>query len=145
MSTFKYSALNQKFTQSLEEAFPSVDPGVVPFGSRVLVQIRTPIAKTAGGIILTDDSRETDKWNVQTGKVVALGPVAFKNRQAMTLWPEGQWCQPGDYIRVPKYGGDRWEVNFGKGGDDRAVFTIVNDLDIIGRVTTDPRAVKAYV
>ena len=27
----------------------------------------------------------------------------------MQGWPEGSWCEVGDYIRVPKWGGDRWE------------------------------------
>ena len=44
----------------LAEAFPQVDPGAEPFGSRVLVQFRTPKKKTAGGIILTDETIETE-------------------------------------------------------------------------------------
>ena len=37
---------------ALEEAFPSVEPGLIPFGSRVLVQIRSAKKTSAGGIIL---------------------------------------------------------------------------------------------
>ena len=33
--------------ENIDEAFPACDPGVTPFGSRVLVQIRTPKKKTA--------------------------------------------------------------------------------------------------
>ena len=36
-----------------DEAFPPCDPGIMPFGSRVIVQIRTPKTQTKGGIILT--------------------------------------------------------------------------------------------
>lgn len=129
---------------SLDEAFPACDPGVEPYGSRVLVQIRTPKKKTAGGIILTTETRETDAWNTQIAKVLVVGKLAFKNRSTMEPWPEGSWCSPGDFVRVPKYGGDRWTVKTAD-GEDEALLVIFNDLDIIGKVTGDPLAMKAFI
>jgi co-chaperonin GroES (HSP10) len=129
--------------QSLAEAFPEADPGVQPFGSRVLVQIRNPKQKTASGIILDVGTVETEKWNTQSAKVIGIGPLAFKNRNTMDSWPEGNWCQGGDFVRVPKYGGDRWEIDLGDAGS--ALFVIFNDLDIIGKVTTDPRKMRAFI
>jgi co-chaperonin GroES (HSP10) len=126
----------------LAEAFPAVDAGVQPFGSRVLVQIRTP-KKKVGSILLVQDTKDTEKWNTQVAKVVAVGSLAYKNRNTQELWPEGQWCQPGDFVRVPKYGGDRWEVPLNK--DENAMFVIFNDLDVIGKVTGDPLSVKAFI
>jgi len=131
------------YEDAMAEAFPTVDAGVQPFGSRVLVQIRTPRRVTRGGIILSTDTKDTEKWNTQVAKVVSLGPLAYKNRDTQILWPEGQWCQPGDFVRVPKYGGDRWEVPITK--DDSAMFVIFNDLDIVGKVTGDPLVVKAFI
>ena len=128
----------------LDEAFPPCDPGVAPFGSRVLVQIRSPKKKTKGGIILTSETRETDAWNTQIGKVIAVGDLAFKNRTTMEPWPEGGWCEPGDFVRVPKYGGDRWTVKT-TDGEDEALLVIFNDLDLIGKVTGDPLAIKAFI
>lgn len=128
----------------LEEAFPKIDPGVQPYGSRVLVQIRTAKTKSKGGIILVDDTRETEKWNTQTAKVISKGPLAFKNRNTMQDWAEGQWCEPGEFVRVPKYGGDRWELK-SPDGSTSAMFVIFDDLNIIGRVTGDPLAVKAFL
>ena len=129
---------------ALAEAFPAADPGLRPFGSRVLVQIRTPRKRSRGGIILTEDVRDTEKWNTQVAKVISLGPVAFHDRKTLAPWPEGQWCQVGHFVRVPKYGGDRWEVSYGEQEGDQALFIIFNDLDIIGAVD-DPLAVKAYL
>ena len=100
-------------------AFPAVDPGVVPFGSRVLVQIRRSKERTASGLFLVSETKDTEKWN------------------------EGDWCLPGDFIRCPKYGGDRWEVPIE--GEEPALFVIYNDLDLIGRVTIDPLAIKAFI
>ena len=129
----------------LNTAFPHCDPGVVPFGSRVLIQVRTPKTKTAGGILLTGETQDTELWNTQVGKVLSTGSLAFKNRNTMEQWPEGGWCQPGDFVRVPRYGGDRWEVKTGDGDDDKAIVVIFNDLDLIGKVTGDPLAVKAFI
>jgi co-chaperonin GroES (HSP10) len=108
------------------------------------VQIRRSKSKTAGGIILTDEAKDTEKWNTQTAKVISLGPLAFKNREKGIEWVEGQWCKPGDFVRVMKYGGDRWEVPLGK-SEEPALFVLFNDLDILGRVTGNPLAVKAFV
>lgn len=130
-------------SDALTEAFPPAEPGIIPFGSRVLVQIRTPKSRTASGIILDSGSRDTEKWNTQVGKVIAVGPLAFKNRNTQTEWPEGAWCKPGDYVRVAKYGGDRWAVPV-ENGDD-ALFVIFNDLDIIGGVQGDPLAIRAFL
>jgi len=129
--------------EDMMEAFPEADPGVIPFCSRVLVQIRTPKTKTKGGIILTRDTVDTEKWTTQVAKVVSVGPLAFKNRNTQEAWPEGEWCKAGDFVRVPKYGGDRWEVPVNK--NDSAMFVIFNDLDVIGQVTGDPLAVKAFI
>lgn len=130
----------------LNEAFPAVDPGVEPFGSRVLVQIRTPKTKSKGGIILHTETVETEKWNTQVAKVIAVGKLAFKSRKDQAPWPEGEWAKVGDFVRVSKYGGDRWEVEFGSGNvKEKAVFVIFNDLDLIGKVNGDPLAMKAFI
>ena len=135
---------------SLEHAFPEVDPGLVPFGSRILVQKRSPRAMTKGGIIVPDDTQETEFWNTQVAKVTMLGPVAFKNRDTLAAWPEGDWCKVGTYVRVPKFGGDKWMVDVPgpvreKTGVEQACFVLYNDLDIIGEITCDPLSVIAYL
>jgi len=132
------------YENAMAEAFPAVDAGIQPFGSRVLIQIRTPKKKSNGGIIIDIGSQDTEKWNTQIGKVVSLGPLAFKNRNDMKTWPEGEWCKAGEYVRVAKYGGDRWEVKI-PDTDESAMFVIFNDLDIIGQVTGDPLAIRAFI
>jgi co-chaperonin GroES (HSP10) len=131
------------YNDAMDQAFPAAEPGIQPFGSRVLVQIRSPKKKTASGIIIDTGSQDTEKWNTQVAKVIGVGPLAFKNRNTMDSWPEGDWCRAGDFVRVGKYGGDRWEVTLADG--DVALFVIFNDLDIIGRVTTDPLAIRAFI
>lgn len=131
------------YEDALAEAFPAVDAGIQPFGSRVLVQIRTPKRMSSGGIIIDTGSRDTEKWNTQVAKVISHGPVAYRNRNTMEPWPEGSWAHPGEYVRVPKYGGDRWEVPMPDG--ESALFVIFNDLDLIGKVEADPLSIRAFI
>ena len=128
-------------------AFPSVDPGAKPLGGRILVQLRrTKERTTSAGIILVEETKETEKWNNMVAKVVAIGPLAFKHRDTMQAWPEGSWCEIGDYLRVPKYGGDRWEVPVpGQDEEDSALFMILNDHEVIAKVTGDPLAMRAFL
>lgn len=135
--------MTMTFEDALAEAFPVAEPGIQPFGSRVLVQIRSPKQKTASGIIIDRGSKDTEKWNTQVGKILAVGPLAFKNRNTMESWPEGSWCKEGDYVRVAKYGGDRWEVPLADG--ESALYVIFNDLDIIGQVIGDPLLIRAFI
>jgi co-chaperonin GroES (HSP10) len=128
-------------------AFPSVDPGAKPLGGRILVQLRRTKKKaTSAGIILVEETKETEKWNNMVAKVIEVGPLAFKHRDTMVAWPEGAWCSAGDYIRVPKWGGDRWEVEVpGEDDEDPALFMILNDHEIIAKVTGNPLLMRAFV
>ena len=128
-------------------AFPSVDPGAKPLGGRILVQLRRTKKKaTSAGIILVEETKETEKWNNMVAKVIEIGPLAFKHRDTMQSWPEGSWCEVGDYLRVPKWGGDRWEVPVpGQDEEDPALFMILNDHEVIAKVTGDPLVMRAFL
>lgn len=123
---------------SLEEAFPKCDPGLIPFGTDVLVQIRTPKTRTKAGLYIPEESQETDLWNMQVAKVIAMGPVAFCNRETLRPWGEGAWCKVGDYVRVPKYGGDRWWADLtDEAATGKALFVLFDDLVMKGRIPDD--------
>lgn len=126
------------------EAFPPVDCGVDAFGERIIVQIRTPKRKSKGGIILHDETRETELWNTQVAKVISIGKAAFKNRDTLEKWPEGDWCQAGEFVRVPKHGGDRWQVEI-PGSDETALFVMFKDHNLLGRQRSHPLYVKAFI
>lgn len=132
---------------ALREAFPAVDPGAVPVGGRILVQWRaTPKKVTSSGIVLVEETKETEKWNNQVAKVIAMGPLAFKKRDSLDPWPEGNWIEVGDYVRMPKWGGDRWEVPYGDSElGETALFSVFNDHEVIAKVTGDPLKVKAFL
>lgn len=127
--------------QTLEEAFPDVDANYVPLGSLVLLQVMVAKAKTAGGIELDESTRSTIQQNTQVAKVISYGPLAFKNRNTGQDWPEGAWAKAGDFIRVPRLGGDRFEVKYGTGV---VQFLVLKDLELSGRVPRPLEAI-AYV
>jgi len=128
----------------LDWAFPKVDPEAVPLGSRVLIQLKRIRKTSKGGLVLIEETKETEKWNSQIGLVIAMGPLAFRKRDTMELWPEGTWVKPGDFVRVPKYGGDRWEVEV-VGEEEQVLFAIFNDFDMIALKKGNPLNVKAYL
>jgi len=130
-------------SDEMKEAFPDVELDVKPLGSRILIQIRTPETKSKGGIILTESDKDTQYWNTTVAKVLAVGPLAFKNRNTQEAWPEGEWCKPGDFVRAPRYGGDRW-VSTNKDGN-KVYLSLINDLDLLALITGDPLQVKAFI
>jgi hypothetical protein len=112
---------------ALQDAFPAVDPGAVPVGGRILVQWRQTIKKTTNsGIVLVEETKETEKWNNQVAKVIALGPLAFKKRDTLEPWPGGQLgagrrlCSTSEVGWRP-VGGTLWGPQRGR---DRTLFSI---------------------
>ena len=111
-------------------AFPDVPAGQAPLGGRVIVQLRR-IKKNAGKIILVEETKENEKWNNMIGRVVAIGPLAYRNRDTMATWPEGSWARP---------------VTGEENGDlNPVLFMTINDHEVIAKVTDDPLSFKAYV
>lgn len=127
-------------------AFPPVKAGIAPLGARILVQYMMPIIRSQSGLLVSDETRAIDHDRMQVAKVLALGPLAFHNRQTNELWPEGAWCKVGDYIRAPIYPKDvvlravtmrdrTFDEASGKhiehARDDRARLALINDLDVV--------------
>lgn len=117
----------------LDTAFPEIDPGVTPLGARILVQLRTVREKTAGGLIIVEDTRQFNKANTQLAKIIRLGPLSYRNRETGELWKEGVWARPGDFVRIPRYGGDRFERKI-PGTNDTAIFAIFSDHELVAKV-----------
>lgn len=126
--------------------FPNVDPGNWPMGPRVMVQLRLTPRKSRGGIVLAGETQDAEKWNTGIAQVVALGPLAFKRRDSMLPWPEGTWCEVGDYVRVPKFGGDRWEVPMEDilGQEERAARLVEVERALAAEVREGLAGLKTY-
>lgn len=130
---------------SLEEVFPEVDPEFVPFGAKILVQVRRVMNMSKGGIALAHESKETEAWNQQVGKIIAVGTLAFKNRQTAKEWPEGMWAKVGDFVRFPRHIGDRICVPVPDGRGDPVVILLMDDHFLSGKYTGDPLKPRAFI
>ena len=127
--------------RSETECFPQVDPGVEILGDRVLVQLRREKTTSKGGIILVDETKQTLRFNETVAKVISIGPLAYKNPDDLTPWPEGNWCHVGDLVRTIKYGGDRFVV---QPDDDGApvVFITLQAREVISKIKSFDAAQK---
>ena len=119
--------------RSEQECFPDIDPGVQVLGDRILVQLRREKTKSKGGIILVDETQQTLRFNETVAKVLQVGPLAYKNPDDLTPWPEGAWCKEGDLVRTIKYGGDRFVVKPDDEGGP-VVFITVQAREIISKI-----------
>lgn len=99
-------------------------------GARVLVGTYVRPEKTAGGIILTDKSRDEDKYQGKVGLVLKMGPLAFTEDDTHKF-PDKP--KVGDWVlfRV----GDTWPLLIGDQDcrfvDDVAVQSIVPGPDMV--------------
>lgn len=129
--------------EALASAFPPVNPGFIPNGNRVLVQLRSAVTVTKGGIHLTGESIDAQLYEEQIGRVVAMGGATFRNPANMEPWAEGEWFSVGDYVRVPKFGGDKtWTI---QDGNQKTLFVVFRDYDIIGTIFGNPLDIKGYI
>lgn len=134
--------------ETLEHAFPVVDPGVRPFGCRVLVQLKNGATTTKGGIMVHQETVRTENDNTQVAKVIKLGIGAFRSRVDLTPWPElerGDCARIGDFVRIPLHTNSQntWTVPV-PGKDYRVTFTLVDDLQILGE-QPDPFYIRAFL
>jgi len=112
------------------EAFPPVGHGRVPLLTNYIVQVRSAMQVSKGGIHIVKEAQEADTMNCTVGKVVAISPMCFKSPDG-TPWPEGPSFEVGDYLQIPRFGGFRFSV---KVGDDDIVFVVFDHLQQIAKI-----------
>ena len=131
--------LGPLYTSEYREAFPDVAVPYKCFGYNVLVQLRQPVMKTAGGIIKPGDVEDTERYRTQAALVRALGVAAYTHRDTGKPWVEGAWVKPGDFVRAPMFGGDRFDIETKVGGEKiKTTFVFIKDSDLIALVTGNP-------
>tara|TARA_R110000744_G_C19004604_1_gene522229 strand:- start:83 stop:505 length:423 start_codon:yes stop_codon:yes gene_type:complete len=80
------------------------DPTPLPIipGFNVLIRPVSIKAKTKGGILLPDSTRDDMAYLTTVGRVLAIGELAYKDNDK---FPTGAWCKKGDYVCYGKYTG----------------------------------------
>lgn len=113
----------------LKKHFPEVEHGTTPCGPKIIVQLRTVQEKSAGGIILAEETRDFNNGNTQVAKLVAVGAIAFRDRKTGEVWNEGAWAEVGDVVMIPKWGGFRFEIPI-PGTKSNAIFAVLDDTNV---------------
>jgi len=110
--------------QSVSENKSLLDRLPSPTGWRILVLPYAGPKKTKGGIILTDTTSETIQMTTVCAYVLKVGDLAYKDKEK---FPDGPWCQKGDWVIFGRYAGSRFKID---GGEVR----ILNDDEIIAKI-----------
>ena len=110
--------------KSVSENTSLLDKLPSPTGWRILVLPYAGPKKTKGGIILTDTTNETIQMTTVCAYVLKVGDLAYKDKEK---FPDGPWCQKGDWVIFGRYAGSRFKID---GGEVR----ILNDDEIIAKI-----------
>ena len=96
-------------------------PGIQPVEYNVLIAPEDTEEVTAGGIILTSNTKETNDLASQKGRLLSVSPLAFDYSD----WPEGsRKPQVGDAVIFAKYAGTLIK------GVDGKEYRIIKDKDV---------------
>lgn len=126
------TAIDAEKTQ--ETAANLADRVPTPVGYKMLLIKPEIEEKSEGGILYSDETRRKEEQGAVVGFVMRQGPLCYKDE---AKFPNGPWCQEGDFVLLRAYSGSRFSV-------DGKEFIIVND-DMIEGVVQDPRGVnRAY-
>ena len=102
-----------------------------PSGYRILCAIPEAEEAYDSGIIKSDETRRHDELLTTVLFVVDMGPDCYQDK---TRFPNGPWCNRGDFILVRPNAGTRLVIH----GRE---FRIIND-DSVEAVVLDPRGIK---
>ena len=119
-----------------------VAPGDLPTptGWRILIEPLRVEERTAGGIMLPEQSKKAKEHLNYIGRVVAMGPLCYRDPK---FGDGGPWCQVGDWVAYGQYAGQQVLVRT----DDRAgavAMRLCNDDEILCRLAS-PESVLVYV
>jgi len=101
-----------------------------PTGYRILILPFTLPEVTKGGIHIVKATLDKERLATVVGYVVAMGPDAYGD---LNKFPEGAWCNEGDWVIFGRYAGARFQI---EGGDMR----LLNDDEILACID-DPEAI----
>lgn len=117
-----YSSEGELDVTKLQESV--LDRIPAPTGWRIVLLPYRGAEKTKGGIVLADQTRQREQVATVCGYVLAVGDLAYKDTDK---FPNGPWCQKGDWVVFGRYAGARINID---GGEIR----ILNDDEILARI-----------
>ena len=121
-------------TKTIEQDVNLLDKLTTPTGYRILVLPYAGPKKTKGGVYLSDKTQATIQMTTVCAYVLKVGDLAYKDKEK---FPNGPWCNKGDWVIFGRYAGARFKI---EGGEVR----ILNDDEIIARIKNPEDILHAY-
>jgi co-chaperonin GroES (HSP10) len=121
-------------SKSIEQDVNLLDRLPTPTGYRILVLPYAGPKKTKGGLYLSDKTQATIQMTTVCAYVLKVGDLAYKDKEK---FPNGPWCNKGDWVIFGRYAGARFKI---EGGEVR----ILNDDEIIARIKNPEDILHAY-
>jgi|TARA_R110000796_G_scaffold89476_2_gene192936 co-chaperonin GroES (HSP10) len=101
-----------------------------PQGYRMLLKPWEPLEKSAGGVILSEQTRDMIRFACVVSEVIEMGPECYKDMSKSNT----TWCKPGDYVLTGKYVGLKFKY-------ENADYSIINDDEVVA-VVPNPDKIK---
>ena len=121
-------------TKTIEQDVNLLDKLPTPTGYRILVLPYAGPKKTKGGVYLSDKTQATIQMTTVCAYVLKVGDLAYKDKEK---FPNGPWCNKGDWVIFGRYAGARFKI---EGGEVR----VLNDDEIIARIKNPEDILHAY-
>ncbi len=101
----------------------------IAIGYRIVVELDAVEEKTAGGIIITSQRKESDEITCTLGTIDQIGEFSFWNKyDCKEGWPT-PWYAVGDRVLIPEHVGRFW-----KDEETGKTYRIMNWDDVISKV-----------
>tara|TARA_R100000773_G_C4215182_1_gene114006 strand:- start:1254 stop:1679 length:426 start_codon:yes stop_codon:yes gene_type:complete len=82
-----------------------------PLNWKVLVQPHQVKMKTKGGLYLASQSKDNEEYMTAHGRILALGDLAYKDRDTGQSWRMTTVPKEGDRVTYGKYAGQKVTIN----------------------------------
>ena len=106
----------------------------VPKGYKILIALPDIEETTKGGIIKASETRRVEEVGSIVGFVLEMGDDCYQDKNR---FPNGPYCEKGDWIIMRSYSGTRFMVH-GK------EFRLIN-YDSVEAVVQDPRGIVKVI
>lgn len=113
-----------------------------PTGYRMLVKPLQDAKRSAGGIILADESQKYADVACFVGQVMAQGDECYSGRD--DRFSNGPWCQVGDWVAYARHVGQTVKMKNSSNPEDDDEYMIINDEDVRA-VVPDPSQIRMYL
>jgi co-chaperonin GroES (HSP10) len=97
---------NDQWISEAEVADPTPMPDVL--GWKVLVRPVAIRRKTKGGIHLPDTVKDDLAYLTTVGRVVGVGPLAYRREDMLVNGTYLPWCKIGDFVSYGKFTGTKF-------------------------------------